>query len=174
MRIRRERLLAGALMGALAAAAVACGSTGGGRSGDGGAGGGSGGTGGGSGGTGGAVCTNGDPCTSSCAGTVCGLARLGTRDCPCTGGVYVCDACGFNIGPGAPVVIQPPATPLPTCAADVGDGIRCPSVGDRCSCTPGMSTGCLAGVSSTAAHACVCWLRDDAGALVWDCDRQPW
>jgi hypothetical protein len=97
-------------------------------------------------------------CTASCTGAVCGLADLGRRDCPCEAGLYQCASCAFT---GNEEILQPPAEPLPACAASEAEtkGFMCTTKGERC--TP-----------EDATRVCACW--DTEGALEWDCDSIPW
>lgn len=104
----------------------------------------------------------------TCAARPCGLADLGTRDCVCDGS-WTCTSCAYPTGPTAPSVLAPPGTgdggAIPTCAAGVADDIACSPMGERC-------------IQGTAPagddpEGCACWLTDDDGANIWDCDNQP-
>lgn len=105
-----------------------------------------------------------DPCqfVGSCAGRVCGLADLGTRDCTCTlAKVWDCTSCAFPMGPNQPSVLIPPGTgdagALRTCEVGVAREVTCSPMGDRC---------------QQGEDVCACWVIDD-GMNVWDCDNPP-
>ena len=93
-------------------------------------------------------------CTNHCSGSSCGLGDLGRRDCVCSGGVYRCASCQF---PGNEPVTQEPASPLPSCASDVGDNVVCSPQGDRC---------------MLGEEVCAC--LPEATSIRWDCNDPPW
>jgi hypothetical protein len=101
-------------------------------------------------------------CTVGCACNVCGIHRLGTRECPCTVGVYVCSSCDYNpsIAQGNPIVTLP-TTPLPAC--ETWD----PAMEDRTDCGTLVAYGYRCESLDQAARFCACW--NDR----WDCAAKP-
>ena len=104
----------------------------------------------------------------TCAARACGLADLGARDCVCNGS-WTCTSCAYPTGEEQPSVLAPPGEgdggAIPTCAAGVADDIVCTPMGNRC-------------IQGTAPagdepEGCACWLTNDDGANIWDCDNQP-
>jgi hypothetical protein len=103
------------------------------------------------------VCT----AVASCPGTMCGIHKLGSRDCSCAAasGVFACTACTYK---GAePIVMKPDAALTPCAMADsaMEDLTGC-TKGDRCK-----------SLDTTKDRFCACW--DAAGATAWDCDSTP-
>ena len=91
----------------------------------------------------------------ACPGLVCGLADSGSRECNCTGGIWVCTSCSFV---GTPY--ENPPDPAPAACTTQTDGAACTTVGELCTGAPGD-------------EVCACYV-DDEGASIWDCDDIPW
>lgn len=102
------------------------------------------------------------PLIGTCAGRACGIADTGTRDCVCgTEMTWSCQSCTFPMGADQPSILVPPAagTDLDPCGADVVEDTPCANMGDRCGAADG--------------DMCACWLTDDEGVTIWDCDSRP-
>lgn len=102
-------------------------------------------------------------CTAECFDYKCGVWRLGSKDCACTGGFYDCESCVYS---GTEEVVQAPAEALPTCAESdtVLEESQTPCTkGDRCYYYDSVKA---------RDRLCACW-DDGLGSFAWDCDTYP-
>jgi hypothetical protein len=98
------------------------------------------------------------------AGSTLG-SNLGTKQCTCTAGTYVCADCSY-ISP-LPLCYQE-ANPAPTCEAGVADKLPCGTP-----CTTGTGNDVCSTVSDAGkTEGCVC--ITGGGGNVWTCATTPW
>lgn len=73
----------------------------------------------------------------------------------------------YPMGADQPSIIVPPTEPMPDCPADLVEEAPCTTMGDRCQIlTPNDQAG-------DTGDMCACWLTDDDGQTIWDCDGPP-
>lgn len=111
------------------------------------------------------------PLIGTCSARSCGIADIGRRDCVCNT-TWACTSCAFD-ETSLPSVLIPPGAGGDADAGDAGDAgggdaVRTCEAGviDEALCT--QNDRCF-----SANELCVCFLQNDDGAYIWDCDAIP-